>query len=118
MARVILIFSMALSFKSTAQIGLDKYAHFGTFFTASYVFTDIKIQDNNYRTFEYFAATQMTTLFFGGVKEFADATFLNGTPSWNYVLANQMGALTGTAFALGINKYKERRKLRNKAIKL
>jgi VanZ family protein len=113
-----LLFALLLSFSSTAQIGLDKYAHFGTFFTASYVFTDIKIQDNNYRTFEYFAATQMTTLFFGGVKEFADATVLNGTPSWNDILANQIGALAGTAFAIGINKYKERRKLKNKAIKL
>jgi VanZ family protein len=113
-----LLFVLLLSFSSTAQIGLDKYAHFGTFFTASYVFTDVKIQDNNYRTFEYFAATQMTTFFFGGVKEFADATFLNGNPSWNDILANQMGALTGTAFAIGINKYKERRKLKNKAIKL
>ena len=106
----LLIFSILLSFKSYSQ-GLDKYAHFGTFFTASYIYTDIKIEDNNYKTFEYFAATQMTTFVFGMAKESIDLTFLTGEMDWNDILANQMGALTGTAFShYGINKYKQRRK--------
>ena len=104
--------------KTTPTIGIDKYAHFGTFFTASYIFTDIKIQDNNYKTFEYFASTQFTTFALGMAKESIDLTILTGRFSWGDILANQMGALTGTASSLLINRIKEKRSQNSKALKL
>ena len=113
-----LLAASTVNAQTTPTIGIDKYAHFGTFFTASYIFTDIKIQDNNYKTFEYFAATQMTTFTLGMFKESIDLTVLTGQFSWQDILANQMGALTGTASSLLINRIKEKRSQNNKTLKL
>lgn len=115
---VVLLMLLFLSINTTysQQIKLDKVAHFSTFMAASSVYTSAKCVDGNYTFLDHVVSTQMTALFFGGLKEFGDATFLNGTPSWNDILYNQLGALTGTVITYGVNKWRTSKK--EKSLKL
>lgn len=117
------IIILLLAFNLNAQgdswkFSTDKQLHFGVGFTLGYVFTDLKLADNNYKTFEYFTATQMLMFPIGMTKEWADLTFITGRFSWQDIAYNQIGALVGTAAKFGVNKWIQHRKIHNKAIKL
>lgn len=117
-----LLLSILLTFTASAQDtfkpSIDKVAHFGAGFTLSYVYTDVKMADNNYSTFDYFASTQLLTMFAGMAKEGIDFSFRTGHFSWHDIAYNQLGALTGTALKLGIEKYKENKVIKRQKLKL
>ena len=117
-----LLFSILLTFTASAQDtfkpSIDKIAHFGAGFTIGYVYTDIKLDDNNYSTFDYFASTQLLTMFAGMAKEGIDFSMRTGVFSWHDIAYNQLGALTGVATKLTIEKIKQYRTTKKQKLKL
>ena len=122
MKNLITMLILILSFNLTAQndwaFETDKQLHFGTFTALSYGYTDLKLADNSYTTFDYFASTQMLTMFAGMAKEGIDFSFRTGHFSWHDIAYNQLGSLTGTALKLGIEKYKENKVIKRQKLKL
>ena len=117
-----LLISILLTFTANAQNSfkpsIDKVAHFGVGYTIGYVYTDLKLADSNYTTFDYFASTQLLTAFGGLAKEGIDFSMRTGHFSWHDIAYNQLGALTGTALKLGIEKYKQHRIKKRQKLKL
>lgn len=104
------LLSFNLQAQDSFQFTTDKALHFGTFAALSYGFTDLKLADKNYTTFDYFASTQLLTAFGGMLKEGVDFSARTGVFSWHDIAYNQLGALTGTALKLGIEKYKQHKR--------